>query len=95
MVDPDPRVSGNGISRLKDSGLEVIEGVLSQECESINREFSFRVRNGRPWGILKWAMSLDGRIGLPNGCSKWITNELARDTAVSYTHLTLPTIYSV
>ena len=79
MVDPDPRVSGNGISRLKDSGLEVIEGVLRQECEMINREFIFRIRNGRPWGILKWAMSLDGRIGLPNGCSKWITNETARD----------------
>jgi len=80
MVDPDPRVSGNGISRLKDAGLEVIVGVLRQECEVINREFIFRVRNGRPWGILKWAMSLDGRIGLPNGCSKWITNEFSRDT---------------
>ena len=80
MVDPDPRVSGNGISRLKDSGLDVVEGVLTKECESINREFIFRVRNGRPWGILKWAMSLDGRIGLPNGCSKWITKESARDT---------------
>ena len=80
MLDPDPRVSGNGISRLKDSGLEVIEGILNQECESINREFSFRVRNGRPWGILKWAMSLDGRIGLPNGCSKWITDVPARNS---------------
>ncbi len=79
MVDPDPRVSGNGISRLKDAGLEVIEGVLKQECEEINRDFIFRVLNGRPWGILKWAMSLDGRIGLPNGCSKWITNEPARE----------------
>ena len=80
MVDPDPRVSGKGISRLKDSGLEVIEGVLNQECEGINREFIFRVRNGRPWGILKWAMSLDGRIGLQNGSSKWITNSPARDS---------------
>lgn len=80
MVDPDPRVSGKGISRLKDSGLEVIKGVLSEECESINREFSFRVRHGRPWGILKWAMSLDGRIGLPNGCSKWITDVPARNS---------------
>ena len=80
MVDPDPRVSGNGISRLKDSGLEVIYGVLNRECEYINREFIFRVRNGRPWGILKWAMSLDGRIGLPNGCSKWITDVSARDS---------------
>ncbi len=80
MVDPDPRVSGNGISRLKDSGLEVIDGVLQHDCESINREFIFRVRNGRPWGILKWAMSLDGRIGLANGSSKWITNKSSRDT---------------
>ena len=80
MVDPDPRVSGQGISLLKDSGLEVISGVLKQECEFINREFSFRVRNGRPWGILKWAMSLDGRVGLPNGCSKWITDDFARAT---------------
>ena len=80
MVDPDPRVSGNGISRLKESGLEVIEGVLNQECESINREFSFRVRHGRPWGVLKWAMSIDGRVGLPNGCSKWITNTPARSS---------------
>ena len=80
MVDPDPRVSGDGILRLKDAGLEVIQGVLNQECEFINREFSFRVRHGRPWGILKWAMSLDGRIGLPNGCSKWITNVPARDS---------------
>ena len=80
MVDPDPRVSGNGISRLKDSGMEVIIGVLSQECEKINREFNFRVKNGRPWGILKWAMSLDGRIGLPNGSSKWITNDSSRDS---------------
>ena len=80
MVDPDPRVSGNGISRLKDSGLEVIRGVLSEECEEINREFIFRVKHGRPWGILKWAMSLDGRIGLPNGSSKWITNDFSRDS---------------
>ena len=80
MVDPDPRVSGDGISRLKDSGLEVIQGVLNQECESINREFSFRVRHGRPWGVLKWAMSLDGRIGLPNGCSKWISGRQSRDS---------------
>ncbi len=80
MVDPDPRVSGNGISRLRDSGIEVIEKILEKECEWINREFIFRVRHGRPWGILKWAMSLDGRIGLPNGASKWITSTPSRDS---------------
>ena len=80
MGDPDPRVAGKGIFQLKNAGLEVVDGVLRQECEWINREYSFRVRNGRPWAILKWAMSLDGRIALPNGSSKWITNEFARDT---------------
>ena len=80
MVDPDPRVSGKWNFKIKRFWIGSHRGGFKKECESINREFIFRVRNGRPWGILKWAMSLDGRIGLPNGCSKWITNEPARDS---------------
>ncbi len=79
LEDPDPRVAGGGIARLRDAGLEVITGVLEEEAAFQNRAFIFRVKNGRPWGILKWAMSLDGRTGLPNGESKWITGEKARN----------------
>ncbi|WP_320664946.1 bifunctional diaminohydroxyphosphoribosylaminopyrimidine deaminase/5-amino-6-(5-phosphoribosylamino)uracil reductase RibD [Prochlorococcus sp. MIT 1223] len=78
MKDPDPRVSGGGIGLLRSSGIEVITGVLEKEIERQNREFVFRVKTGRSWGILKCAMSLDGRIGLKNGKSKWISGEESR-----------------
>ncbi len=80
LIDPDPRVSGRGISLLKDAGIEVITGVLKEEVEYQNREFVFRVKNGRPWGILKWAMSIDGRIALSNGKSKWISGKESRES---------------
>ena len=73
LKDPDPRVSGNGLLRLKQAGIEVECGILSKEAEIQNKDFIFRVTTGRPFGILKWAMSLDGRIALPNGASKWIS----------------------
>tara|TARA_Y100001968_G_C19393330_1_gene736845 strand:+ start:723 stop:1787 length:1065 start_codon:yes stop_codon:yes gene_type:complete len=78
LQDPDLRVSGKGITFLKDAGVEVIEGVLKDEAALMNKEFIFRLKTGRPWGILKWAMTLDGRIALPNGDSKWISGEDAR-----------------
>ncbi len=78
LQDPDPRVSGSGLTRLKDAGLEVISGVLEAEVFYQNRSFIHRVRTGRSWGILKWAMSLDGRTALPNGLSKWISGSEAR-----------------
>ena len=76
--DPDPRVAGNGIRRLREAGLEVITGVLEQEARHQNRAFVHRVIHGRPWGILKWAMSLDGRTALPNGASQWISGPESR-----------------
>ena len=78
LTDPDPRVAGGGIQRLRDAGLEVITGVLEAEAADQNRAFVHRVRSGRPWGVLKWAMSLDGRTALPNGASQWISGPPAR-----------------
>ena len=78
LKDPDPRVAGGGIQRLRDAGLEVITGVLEAEAAHQNRAFVHRVQTGRPWGLLKWAMSLDGRTALPNGESQWITGPSAR-----------------
>ena len=78
LEDPDPRVDGGGIRQLRDAGLEVIPGVLREEALLQNRAFVHRVRTGRPLGILKWAMSLDGRTALPNGASQWISGPEAR-----------------
>jgi diaminohydroxyphosphoribosylaminopyrimidine deaminase/5-amino-6-(5-phosphoribosylamino)uracil reductase len=78
MADPDPRVAGAGIARLRDAGLEVIEAVGQAEAQRLNRAFIHRVGSGRPLGILKWAMSLDGRTALPNGHSQWISGPAAR-----------------
>ena len=79
LEDPDPRVAGAGIRELRQAGVEVISGVLNTEAAEQNRAFLHRVRTGRPFGILKWAMSLDGRTALPNGASQWISGPPARD----------------
>ena len=78
LTDPDPRVAGGGLQRLRDAGVEVISGVLEAEAAHQNRAFIHRVQTGRPWGLLKWAMSLDGRTALPNGASQWISGPPAR-----------------
>jgi len=79
MADPDPRVAGGGIARLREAGIEVIASVAEAEALRLNRAFVHRVRSGRPLGILKWAMSLDGRTALQNGQSQWISGPEARE----------------
>ena len=78
LEDPDPRVAGGGMAQLRAAGLEVICGVLQAEAAFQNRAFLHRVRTGRPWGTLKWAMGLDGRTALSNGESQWISGPTAR-----------------
>ena len=78
LTDPDPRVAGGGISQLQQAGIAVIKGVCAAEAAVQNQAFVHRIRNGRPWGVLKWAMSLDGRTALPNGASQWISGPPAR-----------------
>jgi diaminohydroxyphosphoribosylaminopyrimidine deaminase/5-amino-6-(5-phosphoribosylamino)uracil reductase len=78
MSDPDPRVSGGGVSRLEAAGVTVIGPVLEDECAMINRGFVKRVTSGRPWVTVKAAMSLDGDVALAGGESKWITGSPAR-----------------
>jgi len=78
MRDPDPRVAGGGIAQLQAAGIEVIEAVCETEARQLNRAFIHRVEQGRPLGLLKWAMSLDGRTALPNGSSQWISGPTAR-----------------
>jgi diaminohydroxyphosphoribosylaminopyrimidine deaminase/5-amino-6-(5-phosphoribosylamino)uracil reductase len=78
MEDPDPRVAGQGLAQLQAAGVEVISGVGGAEARQLNRAFIHRVSTGRPLGVLKWAMSLDGRTALPNGSSQWISGPEAR-----------------
>ncbi|MFO8236795.1 MAG: bifunctional diaminohydroxyphosphoribosylaminopyrimidine deaminase/5-amino-6-(5-phosphoribosylamino)uracil reductase RibD [Prochlorococcaceae cyanobacterium] len=78
MADPNPRVNGGGIAELRAAGVEVISGVCTAEARELNAAFLHRVATGRPLGILKWAMGLDGRIALSNGASKWISGPAAR-----------------
>ncbi|MDX1978506.1 MAG: bifunctional diaminohydroxyphosphoribosylaminopyrimidine deaminase/5-amino-6-(5-phosphoribosylamino)uracil reductase RibD [Pseudanabaenaceae cyanobacterium bins.68] len=78
MIDPDPRVQGQGCDRLRAAGIEVAVGVLEPACQQLNEGFSHRQRTGCPWGILKYAITLDGKIATATGHSQWITGDLAR-----------------
>ena len=78
IKDPDLRVAGNGIRLLENAGIEVNLGLCEKEALELNKSFIYKNLNGRSYGVLKWAMSLDGRLGLKNGESQWITNERSR-----------------
>ena len=78
MTDPDPRVSGRGLQRLRDAGVRVREGLLGEAAEALNPGFIQRHRHGRPWFRAKLAASLDGLTAGPDGRSQWITSEPAR-----------------
>ena len=78
VEDPDPRVSGNGIARLRAAGVPVDTGVLAAESRELNAGFFHRHERGRPWLCCKLAMSLDGRTAMASGESRWITGEAAR-----------------
>ena len=81
-ADPDPRVGGQGFSRLRDAGVEVITGVLVEEAAQLNLHYLVDRRWQRPAVTLKWAMSLDGRIATATGESQWITSPQARRWAL-------------
>ncbi len=78
MEDPNPLVAGGGVARLRQAGLTVIMGVMEAQAQALNRAFGHRQRHGRPYGLLKWAMSVDGRTALPSGDSQWISGPAAR-----------------
>ena len=81
VEDPDPRVSGRGIARLRDAGVEVVTGVLADEARALNEGFFRRINDGRPLVTLRLASTLDGRIATSEGESRWITGDLARERA--------------
>ena len=76
--DPNPKVAGGGVAQLEAAGIEVVQGVLVEECLAINKPFFHYIQTGRPYVILKYAMTLDGKIATHTGASRWITGEVAR-----------------
>ena len=77
-TDPNPKVAGKGIEKLKAAGIEVISGVLEEECKTLNEIFIKNQLQKAPFVAIKTATTLDGKIATKTGSSKWITAEKAR-----------------
>lgn len=76
--DPNPLVAGKGIELLRRSGVTVETGVLKEECDALNQVFFHYIQTGRPYVVMKYAMTMDGKIATRTGASQWITGEEAR-----------------
>lgn len=81
VVDPNPRVSGKGFSRLAEAGIRVESGLLAREARLLNKGFFTWIVHGRPYVYAKIAQSLDGKVATRTGESRWITTEAARQDA--------------
>jgi diaminohydroxyphosphoribosylaminopyrimidine deaminase/5-amino-6-(5-phosphoribosylamino)uracil reductase len=77
-VDPNPRVAGAGLARLRAAGLEVAAAPLTADCERLIAPFAKHMISGRPYVILKAAMSLDAQLATATGESQWISGEASR-----------------
>lgn len=77
-ADPNPLVAGKGVEILKAHGIEVVEGFMREECDAINPAFFRFIKTGMPYVVMKYAMTMDGKIATRTGASKWITSAAAR-----------------
>ncbi|MCI1960110.1 MAG: bifunctional diaminohydroxyphosphoribosylaminopyrimidine deaminase/5-amino-6-(5-phosphoribosylamino)uracil reductase RibD [Clostridia bacterium] len=76
--DPNPLVSGKGVKKLRENGIEVIEDFLKDECDKINNVFFHFITTKTPYVVMKYAMTMDGKIATSTGKSKWISGEKSR-----------------
>lgn len=76
--DPNPMVAGKGISILRSHGIEVIQNVAKEECDKLNESFFHYIQNKTPYVVMKYAMTMDGKIATHTGRSQWITGSEAR-----------------
>ena len=82
--DPNPEVSGKGIAMLRKAGIEVVEDVLKKECNELNQVFFKYITTRSSYLFIKCGITLDGKIALSNGISRWITNSEAREKVQYY-----------
>lgn len=76
--DPNPLVCGKGTAILREHGIDVMAGILKEACDRLNEVFFHFIRTGLPFVVMKYAMTMDGKIAAYTGKSKWITGESAR-----------------
>jgi diaminohydroxyphosphoribosylaminopyrimidine deaminase/5-amino-6-(5-phosphoribosylamino)uracil reductase len=86
LIDPNPMVSGRGVSRLNERGIKTHVGMCQREAYEINEAYIKHITTGLPFVVAKFAMSLDGKIATKTGDSKWITKEEARNYAHALRH---------
>ena len=82
--DPNPLVSGKGVKYLEEHGVEVLEGLMKEECDDINKIFFHYITTKLPYIVMKFAETLDGKMATHSGKSRWITGNVARE----YVHYT-------
>jgi diaminohydroxyphosphoribosylaminopyrimidine deaminase/5-amino-6-(5-phosphoribosylamino)uracil reductase len=78
IEDPNPKVAGKGVKRLREEGIDVSVGIMENEARRVNEIYLHYVRTNRPFVLLKLAMTLDGKLATRTGDSRWITSESAR-----------------
>jgi diaminohydroxyphosphoribosylaminopyrimidine deaminase/5-amino-6-(5-phosphoribosylamino)uracil reductase len=78
-VDNNPLVNGQGIEKLQKHGIKVESGVLGEKCDELNEEFFYSNRVHKPFVVMKYGMTVDGKIATVTGESKWITSEKSRE----------------
>ncbi|MGI6257214.1 MAG: bifunctional diaminohydroxyphosphoribosylaminopyrimidine deaminase/5-amino-6-(5-phosphoribosylamino)uracil reductase RibD [Anaerovoracaceae bacterium] len=76
--DPNPKVCGKGTNLLKEWGISVTEGILESECQTLNEVFFHYARLGTPYVVMKYAMTMDGKIATRTGASRWISGKESR-----------------
>ena len=81
-IDPNPAHAGRGLELLRNAGVEVVTGILAEECRALNPEFNHWIVHRTPWVIAKAGLSLDGRITRPPGEGQWLTSEASRSDAM-------------